>query len=256
ARIAVIESRLALFGRVEAVAEYAVADDQIEVALGKESIEPFEGRDDVLACAVLAGALIGIECPEVVLGEERALVVARIPLAADEQGGTHLRPLTVMAENDTLEDPAILRAHRRRKVQNVAHRSAQKRPVGEQPYRGAPLRPVALGNASIDIVIQTAARPDAGYERSSCSLAAVARRSFHAARHACAIRKKRARLTARRLGRRHGLLCGAAGSVMTRSVRIATLAAFGCLAADKLGEHAVAFVNQRELALVEFLEEL
>src|SRR6185437_11627225 len=142
ARIAVIESRLALFGGVEAVAEYAVADDQIEVALGEEGIEPFEGRDDVLTCAVLAGALIGIECPEVVLGEERALVVARIPLAADEQGGAHLRPFSVMAEDDTLENPAILGVHRRRKAQNVAHRAAQKSPVGEQPYCGVPSRPV------------------------------------------------------------------------------------------------------------------
>ena len=102
-RVAVTEGALALLEAIEPVPVSAITDDQIECSLRKELVEPLEGRDHMVTTAESARQRVPAHGPVLLVREERPLVMAGVPLRANEQNRLQVRARGVVRQNELLE---------------------------------------------------------------------------------------------------------------------------------------------------------
>src|SRR5690242_227742 len=100
-----------VFGRIETPAEHAIADDYIEAARLKVSAEIRQRVDDVPVSAVSGPGRIDVDGPELTIGEP-SRIVARVPVAADEENTSRVRASRDRRKDDLFQEISIMRPRR------------------------------------------------------------------------------------------------------------------------------------------------
>src|SRR5690242_11579280 len=85
AGMALPERSFALAARIQSPAVHSIAENQIEILLGKMLRELLQGGNDVPPRSVAAHFLVGFECPEYVLQKIFSFVMCSVVVTPDEQ---------------------------------------------------------------------------------------------------------------------------------------------------------------------------